>query len=137
MSAITNREINSWQINDLLRTISSLRASLHTPEEINGDGEKLDGGAKMAMEASLIKACARLDTFLDDTKRWRFPDLDVHSQHYACLDIHRQIQLQGLKALQLQEQPAISELKSAEALRQQIVTVEETPEKPTRRRKKK
>jgi hypothetical protein len=63
--------INQAQVNSVLHifgaTASVLLQSANLEEESGG---KLDGGARTAVEATLIKACDRLDALLDDVPRW-------------------------------------------------------------------
>jgi len=68
--------ITSLQIGTLLNTIATLSNMLAIPEHAadnpHHDKPELDGGARSAMEASLIHTCDRLDTIIRDESRWSF-----------------------------------------------------------------
>lgn len=72
---LPNREaVNSAQVAILLSIAQSMVGCLRQPTvEIGQDQPaELDGTAKMALEATIIKACARLDTLLAESTRWTF-----------------------------------------------------------------
>lgn len=64
------------QVHLLLQTIQSLSMAQQRSIAIDEEGVAIphspqnDGGATCALEASIIGACARLDTILEDPKRW-------------------------------------------------------------------
>lgn len=73
----TNREISSHQIGDLLGAITHLRNHLRY---MDADSTATKHGeADTSIEASLIRACNRLDEILDDPARWALPK-DGHDQ---------------------------------------------------------
>lgn len=77
---LPNREsVNAAQLGLLLQTAQSLVGCLRQPDtEWNqSNTPSLDGGAKMAIEQSLIRTCARIDAVMTDTTRWGF---EVHQQ---------------------------------------------------------
>jgi hypothetical protein len=70
-----NREsINAAQVNLLLGITQSMVTCLRQPDVEFGKEQPaaLDGGAKLAIEATITKACDRLDAILGETTRWSF-----------------------------------------------------------------
>lgn len=76
LQTITQDQTTAVQINTLLSTISALRANLTHVEDVDNP-RKLDGGVKCAIEATLIKACAALDSVLEEESRWSLKTQNV------------------------------------------------------------
>lgn len=78
---ITNAALVSGRINNVLSITGALEPYLLDPDASFGDGgfkksNPLDGGAKMAVEQTLIRACNRLDTIIQDDKNWIDDEMD-------------------------------------------------------------
>lgn len=70
-----NREaVNAAQVSLLLQVTQSLVGCLRQPDTELGKepSPEIDGGARLAMEQTLTKACQRLDAVLDENTRWTF-----------------------------------------------------------------
>lgn len=80
--AIPNREsVSNIQIGTVLDILTALQPYLILPpREIDGNlPRSLDGGAGAGATATFLKACARLDSMLDDTTRWSLALHDYQS----------------------------------------------------------
>jgi hypothetical protein len=70
-----NREaVNAAQVSLLLNVAQSIVGCLRQPETELGKEQspEIDGGARLAMEQTLAKACQRLDNILAEDTRWTF-----------------------------------------------------------------
>lgn len=144
MSLRTNREISSHQIHDLLATITHLQSSLRRTEADNKTDP--NGEADTSIEATLIRACNRLDNILDDTERWKLP-ADGHA-HFEALG-KAQAQLVALQAelIKLQvfagkfkQQMVLNDLLQSPSVPESeraMPTDEEAPPQQPKRKKKK
>lgn len=65
----------SSQFNILLGVVNHLTSALSSSETMTGvPGTPLDGGAKSALESTIIRACNRLDALLEEKKNWGAPE---------------------------------------------------------------
>lgn len=86
--------VTQLQVVTLLGIVKQLEClAVHSDDEGCG---KLDGGAKAAVEATLIKVCDRLDAILDDGSRWTL------AQHDGLYDAMLASQLQAAASLKEQ-----------------------------------
>lgn len=72
---VPNREaVNAAQVSLLLNVAQSIVGCLRQPDTELGreQSPEIDGGARMAMEQTLAKACQRLDSILAEDTRWTF-----------------------------------------------------------------
>jgi hypothetical protein len=78
-----NYQIHSNQVADCLATIGHLMGWLK-----HSDSEPVEGHVQTSLEATIIRACNRLDTIFDDETRWQLPKEDAHhvAQDSACLN---------------------------------------------------
>jgi hypothetical protein len=108
----TNREFNAGMIHDCLTVISSLTGCLRiaagNENTFTEDGSmtkaapELDGGARLALEASLSRACKRLDDLLNDNARWEEPRYDAHDSSMKYFQQQIQINQINLHSAQAQ-----------------------------------
>lgn len=71
LQLITREHVNGAQLNALLQTFSVLSGYLLNDRDEDGTkGGLADGGARMAVENSVVKICDRLDSILQDKERW-------------------------------------------------------------------
>lgn len=102
--------VTSVQLSNLLGVINSLSYLLTVPirdseTNIPSSGNPLDGGAKAAVEATVINACGQIDEILKDPSRWK---LDWHEHlEYKLGEIYQQ-QLNFLRA----QTAAVEEIRS-------------------------
>jgi len=106
--ALSTREsINAQQINLLLQTAQSLVGCLRLPG-VDWNAEQpreLDGGAKIALEQSLIRVCARIDDVMTNPERWTFEPIsglekkmsEMYEQHTALLKAQTNLAEQSAK----------------------------------------
>lgn len=101
--------VTSVQLSNLLGVVNSLSYLLTNPvrdtDPIAPGVNPLDGGAKAAVEATVINACGQIDEILKDPSRWK---LDWH-EHLECKlgEIYQQ-QLAFLRA----QTAAVEEIRS-------------------------
>jgi DNA anti-recombination protein RmuC len=112
----SNRDVTSSQISDLLGAISHLTSCLRIAsqeaETFGADKEDrartVDGGARLALEVSLAKACNRLDTLLDEATRWTEPLTDSRTMSLTYLGnqicLQRQLIAEGESRLGTMQQ---------------------------------
>lgn len=83
LSFSTHRELNSHMIHDVLSVVNVLSAHrVNIAANPNYKDESNDGDGLTAMDATLIQACARLDTLLADESRWQLPEKDARQIAY-------------------------------------------------------
>lgn len=88
---VPNREnINSVQLMNLLNVFSMTTNFLLHAQANNGlEGTKFDGGAKSAVETTVIRLCDRIDTILDETQRWTLDaNNKLEAEHAAAMKEH-------------------------------------------------
>lgn len=80
------------QVQTLLRAVNVLSSWVAEPigeAGIEGSGPLgvriADKNTRMAVESTLIRACNRLDTLLDDPKRWACPTMDARDLAFEHL----------------------------------------------------
>jgi hypothetical protein len=75
-AVIPNREnVTTAQMQNLLSVLSHtanflIASQMHGPQDDDTGGTALDGGAKCAVETTIINVCSRLDAVLADGDRW-------------------------------------------------------------------
>jgi hypothetical protein len=72
-ATFTREAITLQQFNVLLNTLATLQAGLREQptEEAGVPGvHRLAGEARLALEATLLKTCARIDKIIDEESRW-------------------------------------------------------------------
>jgi hypothetical protein len=78
MALATNREINQNQVAALLATITQVGGTLVSLEEVSESPERSGDDPRVPLDATLLNACARLDSILSDDSRWTLPEMDGH-----------------------------------------------------------
>lgn len=95
----TKEDATHQQVGVVLGIIHTMRGILMaTPLEIENESQPLKGEVGVAATKTMIGACARLDSILDDTDRWT---IGQHNQlHAAIIKVHEA----QLKTIQMQQE---------------------------------
>lgn len=98
----SREQIVNQQIQSLL-SVAGVMAQIVKGDAESHTGGSLDGGAKMAAEQTLIKACNRMDSILDAPSAWETTGYDgLINQLNAIYIAHREVlklQSESVKAL--------------------------------------
>ncbi len=78
----SQEDVTAKQVSILLGVYATLTPYfLNIAEMPEGDGKGMDGGAKMALENTLVKLCERMESILDDQTRWSLvPQKNLEAQ---------------------------------------------------------
>lgn len=87
VSLLSQEQVTAIQVNTLLHAVGMLSQIIRAPD--SDTIPKNDGGATMAAETTLIKACNRLDCIFDDAKRWTLDSQHELEDHlHMVYDMH-------------------------------------------------
>jgi hypothetical protein len=138
----TNREIASHQIADCLTVIGNLSGYLSrfqsvietsdnsVPKPVGG---AVDGGVQAALEATIIKACARMDQIFETDAVWSLPVRDGQEiyERFANVSVSRAVAEIDQTIARTDHMVALATIMArVKAQQQEAQTVEEVPLNP-------
>ena len=116
LSYYTNQNLVAGQLQSCLTAIGNLTTHLRDSEDLSEGGvprsSALDGGCKSSLEVSLIKACNRLDSILDNNECWRVPKSGNHD--LATAHLTEQVRLCILQRQVMERQIAAQDAKQSD-----------------------
>lgn len=99
----SREQVTNLQVSTLLSSLATLlpfyrKSSAWNADDDSARVDRVDGGAQMAMELSIVNICDRLDSIVTDQSRWSMAATNELERHLAML------YTEHAKTLKLQQQ---------------------------------